>query len=369
MALELGTQNDGKPLGSPPGSCGRDFGCRMEEYELLGKIGEGTFGVVFRGRHVRTGDSVALKKIRLRNASDGLPKKLLREIQALQSIDHANVITLREYFPYGSSIILSFDYMNTDLHQIMRYTLNRGEKLCTSAVKSILIMLLDGVASIHEASMMHRDLKPANILFTKHGELKIGDFGLARVYERDKQDASYSHEVATRWYRAPELLYGAHKYTQSVDMWAVGCIMAELLTGWPLFTGENDIDQLFKVQKGLGSPNTKIWPGLEDLPDFNKIQFPHMEPLPFSELIPDVGDDALHVLQRLLVYNPADRLTAREALCDPFFYSDPIPLHCSELSGIIHRARMNKEAEIEENDVKKGGKSVEHEIDAPLVLY
>jgi cell cycle related kinase len=196
-------------------------------------------------------------------------------------------------------------------------------------------MLLAGLGAVHVNHLMHRDLKPANLLLSKEGVLKLGDFGLARVWEEGNRDATYSHEVATRWYRAPELLFGARKYGPAMDMWAVGCIWAELYMGWPLFPGENDIDQLLVVHTALGTPREAQWPGLGALPDYNKITFPDMPAQPLEDLIPECPLDALPTLHGLILYDPARRLTAQEVLRDPYFRTEPAPLHSSELAVLL----------------------------------
>lgn len=316
---------------------------KNDDYETIGKIGEGTFGEVFRALHIKSGRVVALKKIRLRTPKDGLPKHLMREIQALRGVEHPNVIPLYDYFPYGSSIVLAFELMETDLHRVMRCLAERGQSISTGAIKSILAMLLKGVCAIHDAHMMHRDLKPANLLFSSSGHLKLGDFGLARVYQQGNKDATYSHEVATRWYRAPELLFGARKYGASVDMWAVGCIFAELITNWPVFPGENDIDQLRLVMKGLGSPTLRDWPEMAQLPDYNKIVMPEFKPQPLDHLVPNASPDALRVLRKMLVFNPQHRHTARQVLSDPYFLTMPLSLHCSALVEMVRLPTEHQE--------------------------
>lgn len=323
------------------------------DYETIGKLGEGAFGEVFRARHCKSGQPVALKRIRLRSPQEGLPKNLLREIQALRSVDHPNVIHLYDYFAHGSSIVLTFEIMETDLGRLVKCLGEKGQSLSVAAVKAIMTMMLRGLEAVHDANVLHRDLKPANVLFSAQGEVKLADFGLARVFDPQDKDATYSHQVATRWYRAPELLFGGRKYGTGVDMWAVGCILAELLIQWPLFPGENDIDQLFLVHRGLGSPCTTDWPELQHLPDFEKITFPDFAPKPFNVLLPDCPSDAMAMLQRLLVYNPSQRLTAKEMLKDDYFTTRPFALHSSELVELIQLCRTPKQSDQEKRSRPK----------------
>ncbi|KAK2163637.1 hypothetical protein LSH36_76g06023 [Paralvinella palmiformis] len=188
----------------------------MEQYSILGRIGEGAFGMVFKAKHKESGEVVALKKVPLKKLDDGIPSNALREIKALQEIEENEyIVKLRDVFPHGTGFVLVFQYMLSDLAEVLR---NADRPLTESQIKSYTIMLLKGVAFIHANNIMHRDLKPANLLISYTGQLKIADFGLARVFQNDG-NRLYSHQVATRWYRAPELLYGARKYDQGVDLW------------------------------------------------------------------------------------------------------------------------------------------------------
>jgi len=300
----------------------------MEQYSIFGRIGEGAHGIVFKAKNTETGAVVALKKVPLRRLDDGIPNTALREIKALQEIEESPyVVRLRNVFPHGTGFVLVFDYMLSDLSEVIR---NSEKPLTDGQIKSYMLMLLKGVSFIHQQGIMHRDLKPANLLISRTGHLKIADFGLARVYEKDA-DRLYSHQVATRWYRAPELLYGARRYDESVDLWAVGCIFGELLNNSPLFPGENDIEQLWYVLRLLGTPSADSWPEMVALPDYNKISFSACEPVPFKQIVPDAAPDAVDLLASFLVYSSAQRLPAGKALHHAYFFTEPLPAHHSEL--------------------------------------
>ncbi|XP_046282963.1 cyclin-dependent kinase 20 isoform X8 [Marmota monax] len=188
----------------------------MDQYCILGRIGEGAHGIVFKAKHVETGEIVALKKVALRRLEDGIPNQALREIKALQEIeDNQYVVHLKAVFPHGAGFVLAFEFMLSDLAEVVRHA---QRPLAPAQVKSYLQMLLKGVAFCHANNIVHRDLKPANLLISASGQLKIADFGLARVFSPDGSRL-YTHQVATRWYRAPELLYGARQYDQGVDLW------------------------------------------------------------------------------------------------------------------------------------------------------
>ncbi|KAI8925364.1 kinase-like domain-containing protein [Entophlyctis helioformis] len=294
----------------------------MERYRIVEKIGEGAHGIVLKATFIETGEVVALKKVPLRKLENGIPNTIVREIKALQEIDHQNVVKLRDVFPSGTGFVLVFEFMLSDLAEVLR---NATHPLTEAQIKAYMLMLLKGVAYCHQTSIMHRDLKPANLLISPTGILKLADFGLARVHSADTAGRPYSHQVATRWYRAPELLYGARKYDAGVDLWAVGCIFGELLNHSPLFPGQNDIDQLYCVISILGTPTRETWPELESLPDYNKIQFPSVPAMPIEKL-------SVHLLKQFLVYRSDHRISARAAsVLDPYFFNKPLPAHHLEL--------------------------------------
>ena len=299
----------------------------MENYSFLGRVGEGAHGIVFKAKQIQSGEIVALKKIPLRRVEDGIPNAVLREIKALQQIEHPNVVKLYDVFSHGTGFVLVFEFMLSDLSEVLR---NYDQPLTRSQIKSYMLMLLQGISYCHEKNIMHRDLKPANLLISHTGHLKIADFGLARVFIQDGSRL-YSHQVATRWYRAPELLYGARTYDQSVDLWAVGTIFGEMLNKSPLFPGESDIEQLCCVLRALGTPDEKKWPGLKELPDFKKITFPENEAVPFEQLVPDASLSAIDLLKRFLVYSSKQRILAKQALLHKYFFTEPLPAHHSQL--------------------------------------
>ncbi|XP_061621764.1 cyclin-dependent kinase 20 isoform X2 [Phyllopteryx taeniolatus] len=281
----------------------------MEQYSILGRIGEGAHGIVFEAKHVETGETVALKKVALRRLEDAIPNQALREIKALQEIeDNQHVVRLKDVFPHGTGFVLVFDFMLSDLSEVIR---DARRPLTPVQVKGYMLMLLKGVAFLHQNNIMHRDLKPANLLISSSGHLKIADFGLARLLSQ-QEERLYSHQVATRWYRAPELLYGARKYDEGVDLWAVGCIFGELLNSSPLFPGENDIEQLCCVLRVLGTPTCDTWPEMAELPDYNKITFKENPAIPLEEMVPDSCPHAISLLYNFLVYPSKRRCPAQQ---------------------------------------------------------
>jgi len=238
--------------------------CRsVSIYEKLNRIGEGTYGIVYRAKDKITGKIYALKKVRMERETEGLPTTSLREIRILKSIKHENIVQLHEVVVGKEldNIFLVFEYMEHDLAGLID---NMKTPFTESEVKCLLIQLLKAVSYLHDNWIIHRDLKLSNLLFNNHGQLKLADFGLARVYGNPLKN--YTPKVVTLWYRAPELLLGTEQYSTALDIWAVGCIFGELLLNQPIFRGKSEIDQLEQIFKLLGSPNEKIWPGYSQLP-------------------------------------------------------------------------------------------------------
>ncbi|KAK8402333.1 hypothetical protein O3P69_000624 [Scylla paramamosain] len=299
----------------------------MDAYTVVGRIGEGAHGVVVRARHNLTGRLVALKKVPLRRLDHGMPTTALREIKALQQINSQHVMRLLEVFADGAGFVLAFELMLGDLGEMLR---DASRPLTRAHVKTYMTMLLSGVAFLHKHNIMHRDLKPANLLISEKGQLKIADLGLCRVFSR-RGKRLYSHQVATRWYRAPELLYGARQYREGVDLWAVGCIFGEMINSCPIFPGESDIDQLCVVLQILGTPSEASWPGLAQLPDYRKITFPECQPIPLSQVLPEASQDALDLAKKFLIYCPEKRLPALQALQHPYFFTPPAPCPRSQM--------------------------------------
>ncbi|XP_056250001.1 cyclin-dependent kinase-like 1 isoform X2 [Seriola aureovittata] len=219
----------------------------MEKYEKIGKIGEGSYGVVFKCRNKDTGQIVAIKKF-VESEDDPIIKKIaLREIRMLKQLKHANLVNLIEVFRRKRKLHLVFEYCDhTVLNELDRHPRGVPEHL----VKSITWQTLQAVNFCHKQNCIHRDVKPENILITKHQVIKLCDFGFARILTGPCD--YYTDYVATRWYRAPELLVGDTQYGPPVDVWAIGCVFAELMSGIPLWPGKSDMDQLYLIRKTLG---------------------------------------------------------------------------------------------------------------------
>ncbi|KYN34362.1 Cell division protein kinase 20 [Trachymyrmex septentrionalis] len=293
----------------------------MDKYIINGQIGEGAQGLVLKAHDSSRDQEVALKKILIKKIEGGLPTSIIREVKSLQQLKHPYVVELLDAFPNGLDFIMVFEYMPTGLWEVLR---DFEISLTLAQIKTYMKMLLEGIAYVHGKNIMHRDLKPANLLISEKGILKIADFGLSRLMWKDGTKP-YSHQVATRWYRAPELLYGARYYTFAIDIWSIGCIFGEMLNTSPLFPGETDIEQLAIVLKYLGSPTSESWPELTSLPDYNKITFPYHKSTSWENIIQDAQPEAIDLIRQILIYNSSKRLTAEQALCHTYFYSKPYP--------------------------------------------
>ncbi|KAL5242892.1 hypothetical protein ACI65C_010302 [Semiaphis heraclei] len=203
-----------------------------------------------------------------------------------------------------------------------------------SHLKTYAHMLFAGVAHMHATKIVHRDLKPANLLISSEGILKIADFSLSRLLlptttadddVDDQRSQCYTGQVATRRYRAPELLFGSVHYDQSIDMWSVGCILAEMQMKTPLFAGDSDMEQIAIVVHNLGTPTDETWPNRNEMPDYNKLKFTHCNPVPTNELFSDFDELLVDLLGKLVLYNADKRLNAQEALLHPYFFNEPLP--------------------------------------------
>ena len=298
-----------------------------ELYERQNLLGEGTFGRVYRARQLATDRVVAIKKLlNSRNAKEGTTLSTLREIMLLQELKHEHVIDMVEAFAHNGNIHLVFEFCATDLEAVIKDTARY--ELDAAKVKGYLQGTLRGVAHLHSAWVMHRDLKPGNLFLTPEGVVKVGDFGLARFY--GSPERRYTGQVVTRWYRAPEILFGAKFYGTSIDVWSVGAVFAELLLRVPYFPGNSDIEQLSCIFTARGTPTEETWPGVSSLPDY--IAFQPQKGQPLRELFTAASDDALALLHACLTLCPGERITAKAALQHAYFAADPPPAPLADLA-------------------------------------
>ncbi|ERL88176.1 hypothetical protein D910_05564 [Dendroctonus ponderosae] len=328
----------GKPMNIPDTDIlGR---CRfVSEFEKLNRIGEGTYGIVCkfslihprsdsscllsdRAKDTISGQIVALKKVRMDQERDGIPISSLREIQVLLNCKHENIVHLKEVVVGKSleSIFLAMEYCEQDLASLLD---NMQAPFTESQVKCIMLQVLRGLRYLHHNFVVHRDLKVSNLLMTDKGCVKIADFGLARWFGVPLRPMT--PHVVTLWYRSPELLLQAPTQTTSVDMWAAGCILGELLGHKPLLPGRTEIQQLELIVDLLGTPSDAIWPGFSNLPALQNFSLKQQPYNNLKQKFPWLSAAGLRLLNFLFMYDPRKRATAEECLQSSYFKEPPLP--------------------------------------------
>uniref|UniRef100_A0A0D9Z367 mitogen-activated protein kinase n=1 Tax=Oryza glumipatula TaxID=40148 RepID=A0A0D9Z367_9ORYZ len=322
-------------------------------YKIEEVIGKGSYGVVCSALDTHTGEKVAIKKINdiFEHVSDAT--RILREIKLLRLLRHPDIVEIKHILLPPSrrefkDIYVVFELMESDLHQVIK----ANDDLTPEHYQFFLYQLLRGLKYIHTANVFHRDLKPKNILANADCKLKICDFGLARVAFSDTPTAIFwTDYVATRWYRAPELCGSFFsKYTPAIDIWSIGCIFAELLTGKPLFPGKNVVHQLDIITDILGTPSTEAISRIRNEKARRYLSsMRRKKPIPFTQKFPNADPLALRLLERMLSFEPKDRPNAEEALADPYFRNianvdrEPSAQPVTKLEFEFERRRITKE--------------------------
>ncbi|CAF0830657.1 unnamed protein product [Adineta ricciae] len=289
----------------------------LRYYEIQKRLGKGAYGIVWKATDKRTKEIVALKKIfdAFRNQTDA--QRTYREIVFLREFgEHPNVIRLHNVLRADNDrdIYLVFESMEADLHNVIR----KGNILKDTHKRYVIYQLLKAMKYLHSANVIHRDMKPSNVLVNQQCRVKICDFGLARslnhVYE-DVQHPAMTEYVATRWYRAPEILLASSKYTKGVDMWSIGCIFGEMLLGKPLFQGTSTFNQLERILQHIPTPSQSDIACIPSQYGPSVLERASSGPKKsLDNLIPHITDESLDLLRRLLQFNPDKRITAQEGL-------------------------------------------------------
>ncbi|XP_061577391.1 mitogen-activated protein kinase 12 [Cololabis saira] len=287
-----------------------------DRYRDLRQVGTGAYGTVCSALDSRTGVKAAIKKLYRPFQSEIFAKRAYRELKLLKHMKHENVIGLLDVFTADLSLdrfhdfYLVMPFMGTDLGKLMKL-----QKLSEEKIQYLTYQMLKGLKYIHSAGIIHRDLKPGNLAIDQNCELKILDFGLAR-----QADSEMTGYVVTRWYRAPEVILSWMHYTQTVDIWSVGCIMAEMIQAKPLFKGSDHLDQLNEILKLTGTPSQELLSKLqsEDAKSYIK-SLPKVEKKDLRKMFSSANSHAVSVLERMLLLDPEERVTAAEALMLPYF--------------------------------------------------
>ncbi|KAF7723180.1 kinase subunit of RNA polymerase II carboxy-terminal domain kinase I [Apophysomyces ossiformis] len=294
-------------------------------FEKIGQVGEGTYGKVYKARNCKTGRLMALKRIRMKSEKDGFPITAMREIKLLQQLKHDRIVELQQIMVSKGSVYMVLEYMDHDLSGILGHP---NFKFEPAHAKSLVKQMLEGLGYLHNMGILHRDIKGSNLLINNKGELKIADFGLARVFAKNRAH-DYTNRVITLWYRPPELLLGATAYGPAVDIWSVGCIMLEFFTGKPAFNGVDEISQLESIYKTMGTPTADNWATVSDLPWYELIRPKETYENKFKHMYEGfLSPGALELSEALLSMDPLKRPTATQALEFGYFTKEepePVP--------------------------------------------
>lgn len=298
------------------------------------KLGEGTYAIVNLG-HAQADPRqlVAIKKIKKQKEyAEGLAPDAVRELKHLQELSHPNIISLLSVFSTkDQNVCLVLEYLPLgDLEMLIRD--DKGIRYGTADIKAWMGMLVRAVWFCHENFVLHRDIKPNNLLIAADGEVKLADFGLARSFA-DPYGYMTSN-VITRWYRPPELLYGAKYYSGAVDIWSVGTVMAEMILRVPYLPGTSELDQMRLICQQIGTPTEENWPGVSRLPEYiNPIEatVPERTKQDFLGTFGTVGDQGVDLLMRTLALDPRRRITAKEMLQHPWWHVEPRPTRKQDL--------------------------------------
>ncbi|WFD29853.1 [pyruvate dehydrogenase (acetyl-transferring)] kinase [Malassezia sp. CBS 17886] len=343
----------------------REFkGCSpMDVYEVTVKLGQGTFGEVKKGKQISTGGEVALKKVTIYEVKDGMPITALREIKLLKALQHPSIVPIVDMTYRPSSergkmgeVYMVEPYMDHDLNGLLE---NPSIQLPMNQIKLYMRQLLEGTLYMHKNKILHRDMKAANLLIDNNGQLQIADFGLARPFN-DPGPQNYTDMVVTRWYRPPELLAGQRNYGPPVDMWGIGCILAEMVTGRPIFKGSSEINQLELIAALCGSPTEDNFPGWSSLPGVKNAtssgrpdtnpnvkgryefgRYPRCVKQHFTTTV-DVGFECADLIDRLLMLDPCKRMTAAEALEHEWFWTKPYPADPASLPKYLPSKEIDR---------------------------
>ena len=312
----------------------------MDNYRILQIIGEGTYGKVFKAQEKETGRVVAIKKFKQREDEDShVRKTMMREIKVLKEFKHTNIVNLRHVFREKGKLYLIFDYVPKTLLEELQSFQNG---LPPEKIKTITYQIVKSTLYLHENNIIHRDIKPENLLLSKNGVVKLCDFGFARQMNSSAKYL-YTDYVSTRWYRAPELLVGDANYSQTVDVWAIGCIFAEIFNGMPLFPGDSDLHTLQLILETITADDMQNEQPIQELTKKQRVAF-RLNPLfdgmtvpqaaesinspetvnevSLKALLKNIDDTSLDFLRKCLIIDGAQRATLADLVNHPYFDDD-----------------------------------------------
>lgn len=293
----------------------------IDRYSKDKKIGEGTYAVVYQATDVITKRMVAIKKIKFGQLEHGLDFSAIREVKYLQELRHPNIIELIDVYSHKRNLNLVLEFLDTDLEIVIK---DKSLVFMPADIKSWVMMTLRGLGWCHKNWVLHRDMKPNNLLIGKDGQLKLADFGLARDYGHDPiASRPMTTQVITRWYRPPELFFGAKLYHYGVDIWSVACIFAELMLRTPYLPGESDLDQINTIFRALGTPTEEEWKNVSYLPDY--VSYQKYPKTPLNTLFTAASKDAIDLMEKMFVYDPLKRPSCEECLSHQYFKNLPRP--------------------------------------------
>lgn len=330
----------------------------MNRYTTLKQLGDGTYGSVLLGKCNETGELVAIKRMK-RKFFSWEECLNLREVKSLKKLNHTNVVKLKEVIRENDQLYFVFEYMKENLYQLMK---EREEHMFSEhEIRNIMFQVLTGLAFVHKHGYFHRDMKPENLLCMGPELVKIADFGLAREI---RSQPPYTDYVSTRWYRAPEVLLRSTSYNSPVDVWAVGCIMAELYTLRPLFPGNSEVDEIFKICQVLGTVQKSDWPEGYNLASSMNFRFPKCVPTSLRSLVPNASEEALNLMKDMLQWDPEKRPSALQCLRYPYFHvgvshvkvqaklsEEPLSL-CTTDPGSSNQTRSHPDTEKDSPDLQ-----------------
>ncbi|KAL8651516.1 MAG: hypothetical protein Q9210_003206 [Variospora velana] len=321
-------------------------GCSsIKSYETSEKLGEGTFGEVYKARSLKNGHVVALKKILMHNEKDGFPITALREIKLLKMLSHPNILKLEEMAVERTKgegrkkaiMYMVTPYMDHDLSGLLE---NPEVEFSEPQIKCYMLQLLEGLRYLHANKILHRDMKAANLLINNSGILQIADFGLARPYDDPvpqlgkgggEARRDYTTLVVTRWYRPPELLLQLRRYTTAIDMWGAGCVFGEMFKGKPILAGTSDLNQANMIFDLVGSPTEESMPGWSSLPGCDGVRAFSPRSSMLAHVFRQEGSLAISLLSELLKLDWRKRINAIDALRHPYFKNNPLPARPGDL--------------------------------------